>query len=163
MLQEDTITHTIVMTFQDAKGSVRSLKVPGARPNITAREVRQVMETIVRIGRCLSHKGRPLVKIIHATLVIIRWIFVAPKKSSAEQSTVETARAEDTKSMMKWSRLHTLRSLFRYQLAEIGHLIDPYLDRVKQGQAVMLYCFILIHHHHGRKECVHRRCQGIIL
>lgn len=78
-MYEGQITHTIIMTFKDAVGTVRSIKVPNARPNVTGREVRRVMEYIVSTGVFLSRKGLPLVKMVKATLVTVRMIFLAAK------------------------------------------------------------------------------------
>lgn len=96
MITEGTITHTLVMTFKDAAGSVRSLKVPNARPNLTGREVRQVMEQIAADGIFLSRKGLPLVKLVRATLVTVRWIFVAEKTKPAPVKEEKAEAKEET-------------------------------------------------------------------
>ena len=80
-MKENEIRHTIIMMFKDALGTVRSIRVPFARPDITGREVRQVMELIISLGRVLSRNGLPLVTMVKARLVTEKILFVASKNA----------------------------------------------------------------------------------
>ncbi len=146
MIQEGTITHTLIMTFKDAKGSVRSLKVPQARPDVTRKEVRQVMELIIRIGCCLSHKGLPLLKIVRATLVTVRWIFVAAKKVSTPQSKNEV----NTKSRNQPTPLLSFHPATQISHTERGNGYTGTKPGVQDNQFFIPYRQARIHTYHGK-------------
>lgn len=171
MMKENEIRHTIIMTFKDALGTVRSIRVPFARPDVTGCEVRQVMELIISLGRVLSRNGLPLVTMVKALLVIEKMLFVAPKGADIPCP----AREVHPISANKKNCTHTAHSSFTHALSNkfpfIGiaadalgeHLLRPLLGG-KEGMIPVVPAFSFLSPRHvfppGFQNLFQRLFQG---